>query len=168
VLTEDKFNEVVTSAKALARFQFTAPRSSQDLALHRYFAGIARQGISDFYPNGADKNAADALLDFTIALEAVLLPYDRNARHADLSYRFRMHGAHFLAADATHRSDTVRALGRIYDTRSRLVHGGNYPTYEQIRQARDEAEELARRGLLRAIFEGFPTPEVFNRMILGG
>jgi hypothetical protein len=69
------------------------PSPPKDLTLHRFFAGVARKGVTDFHPGGADRNAADAVLDFTIALEALLLPYDEKARHGDLGYRFRVHGA---------------------------------------------------------------------------
>jgi hypothetical protein len=40
--------------------------------------------------------------------------------------------------------------------RSRLVHGGKYPSLDEIKTARDDAQELARRGLLRAVQQGFP------------
>jgi Apea-like HEPN len=107
---------------------------------------VARSGASDLLPGGSDRNAADAVLDFTIALEALLLPYDENARHGDLSYRFRMHGAHYLVDDPTQRAALVRKLSGIYEMRSRLVHGGKYPSLDEIKAARGDARELARRG----------------------
>jgi len=85
-LTASDLRAVVETAGMLERYDLDRPKSSQDLALHRFVAGIARQ------------NATDAILDFTIALEALLLPYDRNARRGDLGYRFHIHGAHYLAA----------------------------------------------------------------------
>jgi hypothetical protein len=167
VLTSEGFATALATAKLLAGYGITQPRSPKDLALHRFFAGVARSGASDFLPGGADRNAADAVLDFTIALEALLLPYDENARYGDLSYRFRMHGAHYLADDPAQRAALVRKLSGIYEMRSRLVHGGKYPSLDEIKAARDDARELARRGLLRAVQEGFPTAAAFNQMILG-
>jgi hypothetical protein len=167
VLTAEGFAASLATARVLAGYGITQPRSPKDLSLHRFFAGVARQGASDFLPGGADRNATDAVLDFTIALEALLLPYDENARHGDLSYRFRMHGAHFLADDPAQRAALVRKLGGIYEMRSRLVHGGKYPSLDEIKTARDDARELARRGLLRAVEKGFPTATAFNQMILG-
>jgi hypothetical protein len=107
------------------------------------------------------------VLDFTIALEALLLPYDEKARHGDLGYRFRMHGAHFLADETAQRAGLARKLGGIYEVRSRLVHGGKYPSLDEIQTTRGDARELARRGLLRAVHDGFPTAGAFNQMVLG-
>ncbi len=166
-LTAERFAAAAATATALADYGLAVPRSPQDLALHRFLAGVAREGISNFLPGGANRNATDAVLDFAIALEALLLPYDENARHGDLSYRFRMHGAHYLADGATERRQVMRQLSNIYEVRSRLVHGARYPSPDELRAARDTARELARRGLLRAIDEGFPTAAKFNQMILG-
>jgi hypothetical protein len=167
VLSTEGFAASLATAKALDKYGITQPQSPKDLALHRFLAGVARQGINDFLPGGADRNAADAVLDFTIALEALLLPYDENARHGDLGYRFRMHGAHFLADERQQRVALARKLGGIYEVRSRLAHGGKYPSLDEIRATRSDARELARRGLLRAVQEGFPTARAFNEMVLG-
>ena len=167
VLTADGFAAALATAEMLAGYGITQPRSPRGLALHRFFAGAARQGVSDFHPGGADRNAADAVLDFTIALEALLLPYDEKARHGDLAYRFRMHGAHFLADEREHRAALARKLGGIYEVRSRLVHGDKYPSLDEIQTTRGDARELARHGLLRAVREGFPTAGTFNQMVLG-
>jgi hypothetical protein len=164
VLAAEGFVASLATAKVLAGYGITQPRSPKDLALDRFFAGVARQGVSDFLPGGAHRNAADAVLDFTIAL---LLPYDEKARHGDLGYRFRMHGAHFLADEREQRSALARRLGGIYEVRSRLVHGGKYPSLDEIQSTRSDARDLARRGLLRAVHEGFPTAGAFNRMVLG-
>jgi hypothetical protein len=51
--------------------------------------------------------------------------------------------------------------------RNNLVHGNKYPQQAAIATARGDAQDLLRRGLLRATHEGFPTPETFARMLLG-
>jgi hypothetical protein len=107
------------------------------------------------------------VLDFTVALEALFVPYDENAHYRKLGRRFREHGACFLARDSSQRAVMEERLRRIYEVRSRLVHGGGYPGPEEISKARDEARELAQRGLLRAVREGFPTAEAFNQMLSG-
>jgi hypothetical protein len=155
VLTASDLREVVQIARLLERYNLEQPQSPQDLALHRFVAGVARQ------------NATDAVLDFTIALEALLLPYDLNARRGDLGYRFRIHGAYYLAEQPGHRHAIAKQLSAIYEMRSRLVHGGNYPDQAQIISIRETACGLARCGLLRAVRRGFPTAATFNSMVLG-
>jgi hypothetical protein len=92
----------------------------------------------------------------TIALEALLLPYDENARRGDLGYRFRVHGAHYLCEHADERPEVAKQLSRVYEMRSRLVHGAKYPDRVHIRAVHDLAYDFAGRGLLRAVREGFP------------
>lgn len=150
----DALRDVVATIPILTRFSMRQPRSPKDLALHRFAAGIARQ------------NDADAVLDFVIALEALLLPYDPDARHGDLSYRFRVHGAMFIAEATDQRREVFRQLRNLYEMRSRLVHGGKYPNFAEITDARSTACELAARGLRRAVHDGFPDAGKFNAMVL--
>jgi hypothetical protein len=152
---EKDFRLFLDMTARLARYAIDEPRSTADLALHRFVSGCARP------------IPADALIDFTIALESLLLPYDEAARRSDLSYRFRIHGAHYLAHDAAERVELFKKLRTIYDMRSRLVHGGHYPTTDETVATRDIARDLARRGLQRAIRHGFPTAQAFNEMALG-
>lgn len=141
--------------KKLEKYETGNPASAHDLALHRYHLGVSRS--SD----------ADSVLDFVIALESLLLPYDEEARHGDLGYRFRIHGGHFLAETVDERQAVAKSLAELYGLRSRLVHGGAYPSGAEIRLGRESAESFARRGLLRAVLQGFPTAVDFKRMALG-
>ena len=149
-----EFGKIGDTVKKLGSYSVRAPRSTQDLALHRFIAGLARD------------TDADAILDFAIALEALLLPYDSQTRHSDLSYRFRLHGAYYLAAKSRDRKSTLGQLRDLYNLRSRLVHGVKYPDRQMIEQGRLNANELARRGLLRAVREGFPKAYDFAEMTL--
>lgn len=153
-ISSDALREVVATIPKLAQFSLRQPRSSKDLALHRFATGIARQ------------DDADAVLDFVIALEALLLPLDTVARHSDLSYRFRIHGAMFIAESADLRREVFRQLRDLYEMRSHLVHGGEYPVAADIRETRSIACALAARGLRRAVREGFPDANKFNAMVL--
>jgi hypothetical protein len=155
VLTPEVFTAVAATAQCLERWNIDQPKSTHDLALHRFCSGVART------------NDTDAVLDFTIALESLLLPYDANARHSELSYRFRLHGAYYLTDGPSERQAMSKALNGLYTMRSRLVHGGKYPTPEEIRTTRKAARELTQRGLMQAVHGGFPTAETFTRMALG-
>ena len=153
LLGQAEFDAIAVTAQALTRHNLIQPRSPRDLALHRFTAGAARSEITD------------AILDYTIALEALLLPDDSRG---DLSYRFRMHGAHYLSDSQDQRMATGAQLRDLYKMRSRLVHGGRYPGQAEMSTMRDSAQELARRGLLRAVREGFPASKTFERMMLEG
>lgn len=154
-ITAEGFRAVVATARLLDSYDIREPSSPKDLALLRFAIGVARQSHTD------------ALLDFTIALEALLLPYDTAAKRGELGYRFRVHGAHYLTTAAADRAATFKRLGDIYEMRGRLVHGGKYPVGGTVRAIRESAHEFARRGLLRAVHDGFPTAAMFNGMVLG-
>lgn len=149
------FERIRTAAVQLERYNVSEPKSARELALHRFYLGNARS------------NTADAVLDFVIALESLLLPYDEDARHAELGYRFRLHGARYIARTRSERREISRQLAALYGLRSRLVHGSGYPTASEIEAGRASAEEFARRGLLRAVSDGFPTDASFRDLILG-
>jgi hypothetical protein len=153
-LTPDDFRGVVDTAELLGKYNIREPGSAKDLTVHRFITGITRE------------TEVDAIIDFTIALESLLLPLDPSARHGDLSYRFRMHGAHYIARNSNERSILFDQLKQIYDTRSRLVHGGKYPKSDKIKEVRRSAYELVRRGLYRALHEGFPTADTFTQALL--
>ena len=152
-LDSDGLRKVIATRRQIAHYSESS--SPKSLAIRRFSSGVARTELED------------GLVDFTIALEALLLPYDEETRRGELGYRFRMHDAHYLAGDVTERSDVVRQLGKVYGVRSGLVHGGNYPGFAEVVEAYTAAINFAAKGLLRALHEGFPTPEAFNRMLLG-
>jgi hypothetical protein len=154
-ISEEQFAEACGTAKLLSLYPFEHPERSSELALHRFGLGCGRD------------DAADGLLDFVIALEALLLPYDQQVRFSDLSYRFRLHGAHFISSSPQEMRNIFRTLNKMYNLRSRLVHGRDYPGGDEILTGAKEARGLAARGLLRAVHTGFPDVEQFNRLALG-
>jgi hypothetical protein len=100
-------------------------------------------------------------------IEALLLPDDLQVGHTELSCRFRLHGAHYVASSKSQRRAVATELADVYKLRSRLVHGRKYPTHDQIGLGRDVAERLARRALIRAVYENFPTAAEFRDLALG-
>jgi hypothetical protein len=154
-VTPTKFAKLLETVKRLGSYSVSDPHSEHDLALHRFSSGIARS------------NHVDGVLDFVIALESLLLPFDENARRGDLGYRFRVHGAHLLSETKSERRQNARQLSALYNLRSRLVHGSSYPSTADIEAGWNSAKEFARRGLYRAVMDSFPTAEQFNKMTLG-
>ena len=67
---------------------------------------------------------ADALLNFVIVLEALLLRGEKT----ELTYRFKINGANYLSNSFAEKELRYNQLGELYEFRSRLVHGGKkYP-----------------------------------------
>jgi len=153
-ITSPKLSNIIETVKRLDRYSISNPHSEHDLALHRFSSGVARA------------SHVDGVLDFVIALESLLLPYDENARRGELGYRFRIHGAHLLSATKSQRRQTARQLSDLYSLRSRLVHGSSYPSSAEIEVAWTNAKDFARRGLYHAVMDRFPTIEQFNNMVL--
>ncbi|GAA3894363.1 hypothetical protein GCM10023084_53970 [Streptomyces lacrimifluminis] len=156
VVTEVDAVELVRIVREFKKYDLKEKKTATHaLALHRYHLGMAKE--SD----------VESLLDFVISLEAILLPRDGQVGHSDLSYRFRVHGAHYLASTADERHDVYKRMGDLYGLRSTLVHGGKYPDDAKIREARGDAESFARKALNRALREGFPGAHTFLGLVLG-
>lgn len=154
-LDQEQLNEVWRTLTKLRNYNFGQPLSPRDLSLHRFVLGSGRE------------SATDSLLDFTIALECLFLPYDPSTRQGELAYRFRLHGAHYIATSKSERREVWKQLRDLYDTRSRLVHGAEYPTTEEVATKVATARNLAEQALLKAVRSHFPRVEEFNAMILG-
>lgn len=144
------FSRAVRTAEQLAPHDLADPRRPTEIAIKRFLMGCTRD------------DAADALVDFVVALEALLL---RGSSYTELRYRFRLHGAHFIASHPVERQGLFDQLKDVYDARSSLVHGGTPP--RSVGQAMDQARSLARRGLLKAIESRFPDDVYFERILLG-
>jgi hypothetical protein len=152
-ITASQFKLVCSTAEKLKGQRLDDPQRPSETALRRFGLGCGRE---DF---------ADALVDFVVALEALLLPYGDDQR-AEMSFRFRLHGAHFIADSSMERPVLYRRLEQLYSIRSRLVHGGKLPAPEEVQAAAKSAHSLAARGLLKAITQGFPDGAYFKRAVL--
>jgi len=64
-----------TTTDQLKGYRIDDPQRTPELALRRSNIGNGRE------------DAADALVDFVIALEALLLPYDEQTRRSEMTYR---------------------------------------------------------------------------------
>lgn len=151
---EQQLQQISDTAGLLDGYKLATPSTPRELALQRFVSGCTRT------------EPVDALLDFVIALESLLLPYDRHARTGDLAYRFRLHGAFLLAGDKEGRASTWDELTALYRTRSQAVHGSKYPTPNDAAKQSAIARLLAAKGLLRAVHNGFPNADDFRDLIL--
>lgn len=145
------FEEAYELAQLIDEAVVTSPSSAQDISLHRFNLSLTRE------------KEIDALLDLTICLEALLLPRIRD----ELRFRFRLHGSLWLSEDSEERRSLYEHnLKKIYDTRSTIVHGGHFPTTQELNETVMDAKELARRALLKAMKQGWPTADTFKELCL--
>lgn len=143
-------DEVVMLAPFVPAEAFGEPQSASGIALRRFLLGCA------------DRTDADALIDFTIALEAVLLP---RTKESELRFRFALNGAYASGADAVERPTLFELLLDVYDDRSKVVHGGRVDPARltvTARRARDITAVILRRGLKM----GWLGQEDFRRLAL--
>jgi hypothetical protein len=154
-LGQEQIDGIFRTLKRLNNFNIEHPGNPRDLALHRFLLGSVRE------------SSVDALLDYVIALECILLPYDPATRYGDISYRFRLHGAHYLGVSAEGRKNIWKSLRTLYELRSRLVHGADYPEDAEIKESSRIARNLAKEALLKAVHSHFPRVEEFNAWTLG-
>ena len=107
-------------------------------ATDRFLLGL-KQEIQ--HPNRVNQPHWDKAVDYTIALETILLTSHGAQVEGELSYRFRLNGATLLA-QVTGRSKRVcfRALKALYELRSKVVHGS--PQSTTLKAANKFIDEL--------------------------
>lgn len=71
--------------------------------------------------SGLRKDREDSFIDCVIGLEALL---STESERTELSYKFRVRGSVLLSKHRQERKELINKLKRLYDLRSRLVHGG--------------------------------------------
>lgn len=132
---------------------FEQPTEAPDVALRRFALAEGRD------------SAVDALVDYVVALEGVLLPGLRD----ELRHRFGLNGAWWLGGDADERRELFDTLRDLYDLRSRLVHGGGgHAPLDEISAKRDDARVLAARALLKCLTSRWPRAGEFDQLLLEG
>ena len=133
----DDFEAIVNLAYRIPEFT-EDEQSSQEIVLHRVERGCSAE------VKGA------GFLDCVIALEAALL----GGVDSELSYRFSLYGALFLA-ETRDVDDTFARLRNVYDVRSRLVHGSPVKLAKR-EAATNDAQEFARAIVLKSVESGWP------------
>lgn len=92
----------------------------------------------------------DGFLDFAVALEAALL----SKGGSELSFRFALYGAALLRRTRLPQ-ETFEELRKVYQMRSKLVHGSKYSDSERAKAGR-LAKELCKSVLLEALVGDWP------------
>jgi hypothetical protein len=151
--TRDCHEKDIASAVELGKLipeeVFTGPRRRAHVALHRFMLGAA------------EEQPADALIDYMIALEALLLPGQN-----ELSFRLALYGAYYLGGTQAERRETFERLKTAYALRSTLVHGAGAADPQEIRRSRDDTRDLSQRMLSKALREGWPTDTQLRDLVL--
>jgi hypothetical protein len=152
-LGRDVFGEAVRLAEEIPPTAVDAPVSRRDLALHRFYLGAVEEAPTE------------QLLNFVIALEALLLPPSVDG---ELSFRFALYGARYIGGSQSERGRAFRELQKVYRMRSKVVHGTNPPPSSDLADAATTARRLAERLLVKALKGGWPEPEGFKGEALRG
>ena len=147
-ITQEALDEAVTLANSIPG-TFSKATQRHEVALHQ-FSGACAQ-----------KSAADAIIGFTIALEALFVP----GLAGENGYRFRLNGARYLGSTEIERQQIYSDLKALFAVRSQLVHGGPAKQSE-LRDARMIARNLTGRALRKALKEGWPSAKDFEASAL--
>lgn len=152
-LTAAALEELLDLATHITDDAVTTPRSSHDIALHRFSQATARD------------LASDSVVDSVVTLESLLLSGISDTR--ELNYRFSLNGAVYLSANPDERTRIFSELKDLYQLRSRLVHGGGrLPDAPQILDGAKRARQFAAVALTRGLREGWLSQPDFLNLLL--
>jgi len=127
-------------------------RPSQHTACYRFLTAVTRSA------------AIDAVVDYCIALESILLGGDNQG---ETSYKFRTRGSWFLASGSDDRLEVARQLGAIYGARSGIVHGSKRMDQSSLSATIKEARALAARAILKCLDTGWPSAKMLDEGVMG-
>jgi len=114
----------------------------------------------------------DHVVDCVIALENLLAS---DSPQMETTFRFRLRGAALLPEEFGTVQDRIKFMGRLYELRSKTVHGGKSAhgggrkadsIAEETRKAAGEAERVL-RGILHWFVERCEEPEKLDRTLAG-
>ncbi|MCZ6689785.1 MAG: HEPN domain-containing protein [Planctomycetota bacterium] len=142
--SQEDLQQAATVAGRIPDEAIAEPQGRNELALHRFMLGAA------------DENQADALIDFVIVLEALLLPKEFQG---ELRFRLALHCARLLEDVPSGRKKVFQQAYEVYGVRSKLVHGSRSVDVSVVADAATKARKLASRVLLKGLETGWPTQE---------
>lgn len=155
VVTSDELQAALKIAETIPDGALGSPTTPIDISLRRVGQAMSRQ------------DASEALVDYTVALEALFLGSSEMGGR-----RFALNGAVYLGEARAERMRLYQQLSDIYSARTVVVHGVN-PKEPRVQRAhkemvlrRDNAAEIARRALGKALSNGWPTDRTFLTALL--
>jgi len=99
------------------RWGLRAERDGIDIALGRFSRAYENTGW------------LDRIVDLTIAMEALISPDDQR----ELRHRIALRAAHLLGSGGNSSTTVYQCVRKMYDARSKIVHGGGPDEKEQAR-----------------------------------
>jgi hypothetical protein len=157
LIRERDVQAVKTMAERIPDSAFIAPASPQDLTLSRLALAMSRT------------DPREALVDYTIALEALLLA---GTDIGEARRRFALNGAVYVGSSRNERLSLYKQLYEIYGARSVLVHGVDPSeprakrVLDNLVQLRDQATVIASRCAKMALESGWPADSDFLSVLL--
>lgn len=151
VITPDGLRAAMDLAGRMPDDAWGPKRDRRGVAMQRFGVGFA------------ERDPADAVIDFAIGLEAILLP---EKFEGELTFRLRLGGALYSTEDPVRRRDIFAQLGKVYSVRSRVVHGLQPPDPDESREASQLAREILRGLLVICLQRGWPTQEQLTQLAL--
>lgn len=156
-VSRSQLAKVAEVARRIPDSAIVAAASPKDLCISRLAFAMSRV------------DPREALVDYTVALEALLLSGEDVG---EARRRFALNGAAFIGSTKGERRDLYKKLLAIYQARSVLVHGVNpsdrrsRKVYSSIGQLRDDANRIACVAVVRALSERWPTDSDFVEDLL--
>ena len=87
-----------------------------------------------------------AFLHYAIALETLMLP---DSDTGGITFRLRLRTARFLVRSQDEREQLSKRIGRLYGTRSKIVHNGSFEVTDgDLRQLRFLTKSCIMRAML--------------------
>ncbi len=151
-LTQAELDTAVRLAGRMSDSIAIDPRKAHEIALSRFLSAHG------------NRTPTDSLIDLVVALEAVLLPRESDG---ELSFRFALFGSFACGAVNAERPELYTQFKRIYETRSKIVHGSRVEgaaLQETVRTAKVLTSRLLRRGLE----SGWMSQEELRAAVLSG
>ncbi len=127
----------VLNGEDVERLREWWPRIRDIMTSDDHYLRLPAQRLFD---GGSRSRADDAVIDYAIGLEALLLAGTQD----ELSYRFSLRGATILAWDKPGKAQHFQRLKSFYDVRSAVAHGRVVPR-EKLSTAMSDGEEVLRQ-----------------------